>query len=142
MPAPWDPLLGVTIITGTTDQGFTWAVNRLSSPTFTYDFAGDLSFLQDRKVDAFQTTQFIIRPMDVLLSQLTGQQATLVAVTPSVTLTAGASGEGLDRYVSTSPKNEGGRSPILTYGIVGLVILALIVFVFAITQTIRGGRRR
>ena len=142
MPAPWDPLLGVTIITGTTDQGFTWAVNRLSSPTFTYDFAGDLSFLQDRKVDAFQTTQLIIRPMDVLLSQLTGQQATLVTITPSVTLTAGASGEGLDRYVSTSPKNEGGRSPILTYGMVGLVILALIVFVFAITQAIRGGRRK
>jgi hypothetical protein len=139
MPAPWNALLGITVITGTTDKGFKWAIDRASNPVYVYDFVGDLSFIQDNRVDTFQTTRLFVQPVDILLSQMTGQQATVMPLTPGITATSEVL---LDRYVSPSAKTVGERSSLLNYLIGGLVILALAGLVFALIRTVRGGSRK
>jgi len=139
MPAPRDALLGITVITGTTDNGFEWAIDRASNPVYVYDFVGDLSFIQDNRIDTFQTTRLFVQPIDILLSQMTEQQTTVMPLTPGITATSGVP---LDKYVSPSAKTGGEKSPLLTYLIVGLVVLALAGLVFALIRTARGGGRK
>lgn len=145
IPAPWDPLLGITIVTGTTDKGLRYAAEKVANGTYIYDFAGDISFAQENRIDAFQSTKPPIKPMDVILATLTGKEVSLATVMP-----IGTSGTAvgtlatpavIEKYAPPT-KPEGKTSPLLNYIIYAIVAIAVVILILAIVQTIRGGRRR
>jgi hypothetical protein len=140
MPVPWNPLNGITVVTGTNDDGFIIAAKKLPDPNYLYDFMGDLFFIQDNRIDSFASTKPMIYPVDVIVSKLTGQQATLVPVQATSVLTIVPSA---DRYIEpTQGVVAKDGTAIAKYLMIGIIGVGIVVLVLAIYQTVRGGRRR
>jgi hypothetical protein len=144
IPAPWDPLLGITIVTGTTDKGLRYAAEKVANANYLYDFAGDISFAQENRIDAFQSTKPPVKPMDVILATLTGKEVSLATVMPTEAGTAvvgtPATPSVIEKYEPTKPGEK--TSPVLTYAIYAIAAIGVVLLILAIVQAIRGGRRR
>ncbi|MCJ7532489.1 MAG: cellulose biosynthesis cyclic di-GMP-binding regulatory protein BcsB [Anaerolineales bacterium] len=145
IPAPWDPLLGITIVTGTTDKGLRYAAEKVANATYLYDFAGDISFAQENRIDAFQSTKPPVKPMDVILATLIGKEVSLATVMPTEAGTAvvgtPATPSVIEKYEPPTKPGEK-TSPVLTYAIYAIAAIGVVLLILAIVQAIRGGRRR
>jgi hypothetical protein len=141
IPSPWNPIHGITLISGTSDEGLGWALDKLIFPNGLFDLFNDLSFVQDSIVVSFQTAEIVDQDLSLMIQNLEAQASPEGGETVSTTPTQ--VGEPTERAVSEQPTQEQGvRTPnIGTYLFYGLIALVIIIGIVAITRTILGGRK-
>ncbi len=126
----------ITVISGTSDEGLKWALERINLPDASFDFTGALAFISSR-FEIFE--QSIPRQINLasLVSEVTGEKAAIEAVVPTNQPTQMAESI-MDKFVP-QPKAE---QPMWgTYLIIGIIIIGVIIAVISIIRTARGGRR-
>ena len=134
LAAPWNPLRGITVVTGTSDEGLAWVINQIAKPDLIYNISGNLSFIQQDKIQSYKSgVPTYILPS--ILSGITGQTASLETVQPTGAATVSAIPDQYVRKVTTT-SNMG--LPIM----LGLVALAIIIAIIAVIRMYRGGRIR
>ena len=134
MAAPWNPLRGITVVTGTSDEGLAWVINQIAKPDLIYNISGNLSFIQQDKIQSYKSgVPTYILPS--ILSGITGQTASLETVQPTGAATVSTIPDQYVRKVTTT-SNMG--LPIM----LGLVALAIIIAIIAVIRMYRGGRIR
>ncbi len=136
IPAPWDKLRGITVISGTSDEGLRWAFDRISLPDSGYNFNGALAFISNR-IEVFEQNIPQQINLAALISEVSGTKAVVKPVEPTQPATQEAT-PVMDQYVP-KPKSE---EPVLgTYLIIGIVVVGLLVAAISIIRTARGGRK-
>lgn len=143
LPAPWNPFKVVTVITGTSDEGLNWALENASDIGAYGDIIGDIVFVKEAVIQAFQSAFAINVPLESVLVDMTESSEVMEDVQPT---SAPVSEEIAEPVVSPEQYVRVEQEMRLTqagkYAIAGLVGVGLLLAVFAITRTIRGGRKR
>ena len=75
--APWNSARGVTVITGTTEEGQAWAMDMMTDRNLIFDLDGDVSFISGPAVVSIQSKEEGQKPLEFILEDLTLQEATL-----------------------------------------------------------------
>ncbi len=133
--APWNKLMGITVVSGTSEQGYQWAIEKATHSDYLGDFYGDVVFVGETTVRAFRSSALSIA-LEKIGGAISGTQIPLETVQPT-----GAAANILptNTYVQTSRQQTGGN--LLTYILYGLLGIGAIVLILAAIQTARGGRR-
>lgn len=144
LPAPWNPFRAVTVITGTTEEGVNWAIDGAINPDEYFRLGGDVIFVRENEIEAFQSSFPIYASLDDVLSTIVDETVVVeenkpsdeevVTLTPNETIT--------DRYVQEKSASQQQERLINLYLVSGVILLGLLVAVFGIIRTVRGGRRR
>ncbi|MEJ5200761.1 MAG: cellulose biosynthesis cyclic di-GMP-binding regulatory protein BcsB [Anaerolineales bacterium] len=135
LSAPWNKLAGVTLVSGTSEQGYQWAVDKATRSDFLGDFFGDVVFVGETTVRAYRS--FVLNiALERVGGAVTGTQMPLETVQATQ---AATSVSPVEPYVPTSQPKAGGG--VTTYVLYGLLGIGLIILILAAIQTARGGRR-
>ena len=105
LPAPWNPENGITLITGTTDEGLKWALDKVSDPAYTTDFLGDICFVGSGAVKAYSSSTLVARvALDRVGTDLSGTPTVLeeLTVTPE-SMSSGGSTPTVSPDLSGTP---------------------------------------
>jgi hypothetical protein len=143
LPAPWNPFKVVTVVTGTSDEGLDWALANASDGEAYGDIVGDIVFVREGVIQAFLSASAVTVPLETVLVDMTDSSQVLEEVEPTSAPVSEVDAEPVtstDQYVRVEQEvrlTQAGK-----YAIAGLVGLGLLVAVFAVTRTIRGGRKR
>lgn len=135
--APWNPFEGVTVITGTTDEGLNWAIDAAINESIYWRMAGDIVFVRENVVETFRSDDPIRASLDVVLSDITEEEVTLEVVDPTATVTQETTPVS---YVQEETPEQGALTGM--YAIYGFVFIGVIVAVIGFIRTVRGGRKR
>ena len=139
IPSPFDPEMGLTLISGTTEEGMKYVYDRLTISPDLLSIAGDLVFIGKQTVKAF-ITQGIPIAVDLASSGVTGTQVALQPVPTEGVVPSPAPTEP-SRYVSTVSAANPLSQMLGRYLLSGLLVAGLVVFLVALVRTTRGGRR-
>jgi hypothetical protein len=157
LTSPWDQTKNITVISGTNDDGMQWSLLRISNSRTIFDFTGELNFVQADRVEAFRSSIPPVLSPEKVISEITGQGASLQPVVPTQVgqqpaPVASQQSGGIvqnsqdDQYVSTkqnTPMIGFGSHAINGYFVIfGIIIIAILIAAFSIMHTIRGGRKR
>ena len=146
LPAPWGPQNGITLITGTTDEGLIWALDKASDPAYTDEILGDICFVGSSGIRTYASSRLVARiALDRVGTELSGTPTVLeeVTATPDAMSSGGPTPTvSPDRYSKPPPSpSERMSRQIRLYLLYGLVILAVVLVVVAVVRITRGGRR-
>lgn len=72
IPSPLNPSRGMSVITGTTDEGLAWALRAMSDPDLMRRLSGDLAFVSDQEVEAIKTSAATREYLQVALEGVVG----------------------------------------------------------------------
>ena len=136
-PSTWDPFSSVTVITGTTDEGLKWALDAVIDEDIYWAMSGDIVFVRENVVKAFQSSAPIRASVDVVVSEMTEEEVDLEEIEPTTVLTPEATP---DQYVR--PVTSQQKAPVGLYAIYGLVFVGVVVAVIGLIRAMRGGRKR
>ncbi len=137
IPAPWDKLKGITLVTGTSDRGVEMALTAFTSNALLFDLTGDLLFATGTDVLSFPTTEEVPAMLDTLAQDaLTASGAPLEVLSPDQEPGDGAAQP--DRYENPQAAQDNMTGTIVLVVLVGVgVVLAIL----GIVRTTRGGRK-
>lgn len=135
LSAPWNKLVGITLISGTSEQGYQWAVDKATRSDFIGDFFGDVVFVGETTIRAFRSFALNIA-LERVGGAITGTQIPLETVQATSAVT---SISPVEPYVPASQPKTGGN--LITYILYGLLGIGVIILILAAIQTARGGRR-
>ncbi|MCD4672512.1 MAG: cellulose biosynthesis cyclic di-GMP-binding regulatory protein BcsB [Anaerolineaceae bacterium] len=136
IPAPWNKLKGITIVTGTSDKGVSMALASFTNSDALFDLSGDLLFATGTEILSFPTTEEVPELLDTLAQEAltaTGAGLEAVAQTPQ-----SSTSEQPDRYVSPEAV---GNNMVGTIALIGLVGVGVVLAILGIVKTTRGGRK-
>ncbi|NPV87526.1 MAG: hypothetical protein HPY45_16135 [Anaerolineae bacterium] len=136
--SPLNPEMGLTLISGTTEEGQKYVYDRLTLSPNLAELAGDLIFIGKQTLRAFNT-QGIPVALDLASSGVSGTQVALQLVPTEVT-TALPEPTKPSKYVSTITAENPVSQMVGRYLLIALIVAGLIVLVIAIVRTARGGR--
>ena len=135
IPAPWNKLKGITLVTGTSDRGVQMALDAFSSSATLYNLSGDLMFATGTDVLSFPTTEEVPELLDTLAQEaLTATGAELEEITQQ----PGEAVAQPDRYVSPEAAAD---SMTGTIALIALVGVGVVLAILGIVRTTRGGRK-
>lgn len=130
----------ISIVTGTTAEGLDWAMKAFSVPENRYEMTGDLIYVYQDRMLALQSQAPKRDTLDTVISEISESQVPLDEV-PSAATAVPA--EILDQYKPVTPEQPGQAfAAYRNYLVAGLVALALIIGIVALSKAIRGGRRK
>ena len=141
LPAPWNPFKVVTVITGTNDAGLIWALENATNRDAYGAMDGDVVFVREAEVEAFQSAVSFSMPLDTVLTNMTDETVTLEEVQPTVSSPAEEEAPPVitDRYVKEEQAPQ--TPPTGIIAIAGIIIVGALLAVFGLIRTVRGGRR-
>jgi hypothetical protein len=140
--SPFDSGMGLTLISGTTEEGQQYVYNRLIKyPPNLNELTGDLVFIGNKTVKALTTVKGMQVALDLASSSVTGTQIALEAVPKDALGTPIVASSLIPKYVSTVTTENPVSQMLGKYLLVGLLVAGSIVLVLAVIQTSRGGRR-
>ncbi|NMB55061.1 MAG: cellulose biosynthesis cyclic di-GMP-binding regulatory protein BcsB [Leptolinea sp.] len=139
--SPSDPESGLTLISGTTEEGQGFVYKRLArSPINIYELEGNLVFVGNKTTNAFQTGEGSLISLDMASSNVTGTKVALEVVPTGVPSQATAEVQ-IVKYVSTVSVENPVSQMIGQYLLIGLLVAGAIVLIISLTRVARGGRR-
>ena len=80
IPAPWNKLKGVTLVTGTSDRGVQMALEAFTSNASLYNLSGDLMFATGKDILSFPTTEEVPVLLDTLAQEALSSDGTQLEV--------------------------------------------------------------
>jgi len=133
IPSPWNESRSLLAVTGTSDEGVTWATRSLVSSNLLSQLEGDLALIRDQEVQALDTRKLTRSGLGVAVSTAVPE------LTPMVTVTPTGTPAGLAAAAATPmPQSSGGARPSWLIPLVVATALAVaIVFAVAIWQALR-----
>lgn len=139
--SPWDFLRGVTVITGTTEEAYQWAIDRITNIDTIFEFyGGDITFVANDRIEVFQSSIFKSQALDTVVNVISATKTTLEPV-PTKSGASESVGE-IDKYiVPTESPIAGETHKVVNYLIIVLVAAAIVMLVLVGIQTAKGGRR-
>lgn len=69
-PSPWASGRGVTVVSGTTNEGVTWAMNAFADDDLVYELSGDVSFIQDQRIEAIKSDVTTRAALEMIVATL------------------------------------------------------------------------
>jgi Bacterial cellulose synthase subunit len=136
IPAPWNKLKGITLVTGTSERGVEMALETFTSNAALYNLSGDLMFSTGTDVISFPTTEEVPVLLDTLAQEaLTADGTELEAISSDQTANTVTQP---DRYESPAAAED---SMTGTIALVALVGVGLVLAILGIVRTTRGGRK-
>lgn len=140
--SPFDPTMGLTLVSGTNDEGQRFVYDRLvQNPLNLVELEGDLVFFGNKTVKALTTFEGVPVALDIASSSVTGTQVALQAVpTGGVNATQTDKTE-VPKYVSTVTVENPVSQMLGKYLLIGLIASGSFILLLAVIRTARGGRR-
>jgi hypothetical protein len=139
--SPSDPESGLTLISGTTEEGQGFVYKRLvRTPLNIFELEGNLVFIGNQTTKAFQTVEGSLISLDMASSSVTGTKVALEVVPTGVPTQATAVVQVV-KYVSTVSVENPVSQMIGQYLLIGLLVAGAIVLIISLTRVARGGRR-
>ncbi|MDX9863661.1 MAG: cellulose biosynthesis cyclic di-GMP-binding regulatory protein BcsB [Anaerolineaceae bacterium] len=136
IPAPWNKLKGITLVTGTSDRGVEMALEAFTSTAAIYNLSGDLMFATGKEVLSFPTTEEVPELLDTLAQDaVAAAGAELEEISPEQ---PGSTVAQPDRYVSEEAAAD---SMTGTIALIALVGVGVVLAILGIVRTTRGGRK-
>ncbi|NOH10990.1 MAG: hypothetical protein HND51_05015 [Chloroflexi bacterium] len=135
---PWNPQRGITAITGTSDEGLAWSLDIYSKGDSFGTFDGDVNYVIGATVEAIQTYQGLLRPIESVISQLGEEAPPLEPITEDATQGELLTGEA-DEFTPQPTPSQPTTTTYLIYGLIGVGITLLAVGVY---NNIRNRQRR
>ena len=143
MPAAWNATRGITIISGTTDEGFNYAIKAIISPDRFFDFAGDVYFISDTRLESIYSSAPVRDTVDQIVATVANTESssaeTVEPIPTSTPQPEATEIQVVDKYISTIPSEK----PIISTGVYvlyGLIGFAVIILILGIIRAARGGR--
>lgn len=133
-PSPWNPSYGVTVVSGTTSEGFSWALDTFTDKDLVRDLDGDIVLIMDDSVEVLASKDTTRHRWQTLLEEATQEE--LVAETVEPEPVEAVSGEIPERY---QPLEE--APPLNTLLIYGVVIVGVVLAVAGTVRTILDRRK-
>jgi hypothetical protein len=143
LPAPWNPFKLITVITGTTDEGFDWALDAAVDDGMNRAMAGDIVFVRGDVAEAFQSSAPVRASLDTIIADIAKEEVVLEEIQPTETTTAQAASTteiNPERYIQDDTSQQ--RTSMGDYVIYGLVFAGVIVAIGGLVRTMQGGRKR
>lgn len=82
-PTPWNPFLGATVISGTTDEGVSWSIDIFTDEERVHDLNGDLVLTREDAVEVFSTVETSYPGIEVGLEEIAPEEVTTGTVEPA-----------------------------------------------------------
>ncbi len=139
LPSPWNPARGVTVVTGTTDEGVTWALNAISDRTLSGRLDGDISFVLGEKIESLSSQDTTRGTLEITAEEMSGEEVTLEPVAEE--MTPSPTPEALDQIPDTYRPQPEELPQKLTYALYGLIGAGILVAVAGVFLTARKSRR-
>ncbi len=140
--SPFDPVMGLTLVSGTNDEGQRFVYDRLvQNPPNLIELEGDLVFFGNKSVRALTTFEGVPVALDIASSSVTGTQVALQVVPTGGTVTGENVTTEVPKYVSTVSTQNPVSQMVGKYLLVALIISGSLILIMAIVRTARGGRR-
>jgi len=122
---PWNPLMGVTVVSGTTDEGVSWSINTYSDEDLVRDLDGDIVFIREDALEVINSSKAGSPDIETALEEVGEDDVILETVEPeSPKATQVLVSELPERY---QPEEQ---SPpidmVIMYGLVGIGALVAI----------------
>lgn len=143
LPAPWNPFKLITVITGTTEEGFDWALDAAVDDGMNRFMAGDIVFVREDVAEAFQSSAPVRASLDAVIADIAEEEIVLEEIQPTETATtetASSTEITLERYIQESTSQQ--KASMGDYVIYGLVFVGVIVAIGGLVRTMQGGRKR
>jgi hypothetical protein len=139
--SPFNPEMGLTLISGTTQEGQNFVYNRLTrSPSNIFELEGNLVFIGDKTTKAFEIMEGGQIALDMASSSVTGTKVALVVV-PTGEVTKEVITTPIVKYVSNVSVENPVSQMLGKYLLIGLLVAGAVILIIAITRVARGGRR-
>jgi hypothetical protein len=132
--SPWNSAKGVTVVSGTTAEGFSWAMDTYTDKNLVRDLDGDIALVVDDLVEVLMSRGATRRRLLTTLEEVAGGELIVETVEPEVT--EAATGELPERY---QPREE--KPPISTIIVYAVVILGVVLAVAGTMKTILDRRK-
>ena len=137
----------ISVVTGTTAEGLAWALKAFSVPENRYLMTGDLVYIYQDKVLAFQSQAPRRDILNVVISKMSESDVPLEEDVPDELATSMPGVQILDQYkpVQANQPDQMIAQIIAKYRnliVAGIVVLAVLIVIIAGGATIRGGRRK
>jgi cellulose synthase operon protein B len=144
LQAPWNPFKVVTVVTGTTDDGLTWALENASNAGAYGSMIGDVVFVRETQVQAFQSNSSFSVPLESVLVNMADEPVIIEEVQPVVSPPTSEEVEAPsitnDQYIR---EDSASQFPVTgKYALLGMIIIGLLIAGVALARAIRGGRTR
>lgn len=141
--SPWNPSMGVTVVTGTADEGLVWSTNMIGSMDLPFDWNGDIFFMKENTILGYVSTILGITPINEIVSSVIRQDVDLSLVdktlSPSLTQTPTVI---VEKYEAA--QTSGGSTTNLSVSIIAISIMiaiGLVVMIISGIRASRGGRK-
>ncbi len=140
--SPFDPAMGLTLVSGTNEEGQQFVYNRLvQNPPNLIELEGDLVFFGNKTVKALTTFEGVQVALDIASSSVTGTQVALQVVPTGGNGTLEPVETKVPKYVSTVTVENPVSQMLGKYLLVGLLVSGSFILLLAVIRTARGGRR-
>jgi hypothetical protein len=74
IPSPLNPNRGLSVITGTTEEGLSWALDAMSDSSMVRRMTGDLSFISGERVESLTTSAATRELVEVTIEDVVGEE--------------------------------------------------------------------
>lgn len=136
IPSPLNPNRGLSVITGTTDEGLSWAMDAMSNPDSVRKLNGDLSFISGEEIESLITTASTRELVQVTIEDLVGSE---VNVESSELANADdETAASIDELADKSAFDWADLLPVL-FG--ALLVIGLLVTAISFTRNLRTGSK-
>jgi|GEM_PF-103617 len=131
IPAPWNAGKAVLVATGTTTDGVTSAINTLFNDQVYYDLDGDIAYVNGKRVETYESKQFVRQPLETAIGQLSPNPVALEKITPTPTVAsiAGATPAASGVISATIPAKDYTPPPSSAPAFLPFILIALGVLV-------------
>lgn len=139
--SPFNPEMGLTLISGTTQEGQNFVYNRLTrSPSNIDELEGNLVFIGDKTTKAFEIVEGSQIALDMASSSVTGTKVALVVV-PTGEVTKEVVSTPIVKYVSNVSVENPVSQMLGKYLLIGLLVAGAVILIISVSRVARGGRR-
>ena len=136
LPSPWNENLGLLAVTGTSDEGVTWASQSLSQTSLSRQLSGNLAVIRDQDIQTLDTRQLTRHGLAAAVSAAVPELTTVAAVTPTIassTLVTATVIPTVQSPEATAYTPPNWLVPLVT----GTALAVIIIFAIAIWQALR-----
>jgi uncharacterized repeat protein (TIGR01451 family) len=136
IPSPWNESQALLAVTGTSDEGVTWATRSLLNSSLRQQLEGDLALIRDQEIQALDTRKLTRGELGTAVSTAVPELTLVVTVTPTATPTRLAVPTAMPAAQSSEKTRPGWLIPLV------VVTILTVVIIFAVTIRRSLWRRR